>query len=57
MIFFFLEKKNGNSFNTLVIRIRKSFRKSRWRSIKKKTEELSKLICKEFNIEKKWSRL
>ena len=57
MTFFFLEKKNGNSFNTLVIRIRKSFRKSRWRSIKKKTEELSKLICKEFNIEKKWSRL
>ena len=52
MTFFFLEKKNGDSFNTLVIRIPKSFRKSRWRSIKKKTEELSKLICEEFNIEK-----
>lgn len=50
MIFFF-RKKNGDSFNTLVIRIRKNFRKSRWRSIKK-TEELSKLICEEFNIEK-----
>ena len=35
----------------------KVFEKVDGEVLKKKTEELSKLICKEFNIEKKWSRL